>query len=152
MPKIIKSGQEYITRHRYMTIHFLHIKVLVITGYTQFKPVTTEVWLQLVATSCSCSCSKYGQQLQPNWTFKKFFSKVPNHPDLADWLEGSPDAPSDVDIWGDKKGSYHFKDLEIFMEHDRKMKMKKKVKGNKSNKGEGGSKKAGDKKKKQVNN
>lgn len=84
--------------------------------------------------------------------YKKFFSKVSNYPDLADWLEGSPDAPSDVDIWGEEKGSYHFKDLERFMEeHDRKMKMKK-VKGNKSNKGEGGSKKAGNKKKKQVNN
>ena len=35
-----------------MTIHFLHMKVLVITGCNQFKPVTTEVWLQLVATSC----------------------------------------------------------------------------------------------------
>ena len=85
--------------------------------------------------------------------YKKFFSKVSNYHDLADWLEGSPDAPSDVDIWGEEKGSYHFKDLERFMEeHDRKMKMKKKVKGNKSNKGEGGSKKAGNKKKEQVNN
>ena len=82
--------------------------------------------------------------------YKKFFSKVSNYPDLADWLEGSPTAPSDVDIWGEERGIYHFKDLEKFMgEHDRKMK-KKNVKGNK---GEGGSKKAGDKKKKkQVNN
>ena len=83
--------------------------------------------------------------------YKKFFSKVSNYPDLADWLESSPIAPSDVDILGEERRIYHFKDLAKFMEeHDRKMKMRKNVKGNKS---EGGSKKAGDKKKKkQVNN
>ena len=83
--------------------------------------------------------------------YKKFFSKVSDYPDLADWLEGSPNAPSDVDIWGEERGIYHLKDLSKFMEeHDRKMKKKKNVK---DNKGEGGSKKAGDKKKKkQVNN
>ena len=86
--------------------------------------------------------------------YRKFFSKVSNYPDLADWLEGSSSAPSDEDLWGEEKGSYSFKDLERFMEeHDRK-KVMKKVKDDKGNKDEGGSKKVGDKKKKkkQVNN
>lgn len=88
--------------------------------------------------------------------YKKFFSKVVNYPDMVEWLEDSPDAPSDGDLWSEEKGSYNFKDLERFLEeHDKKRKMKRKVtvKGDTANKAEGGSKKAGDKKKKkQVNN
>ena len=84
--------------------------------------------------------------------YKKYFSKVSNYPDMVDWLEGSPNAPSDEDLWGEEKGNYTFKDLEKFIgEHEKKKMMKKKEKGDKSDKGEGGSKKAGDKKKKQVN-
>ncbi|KAF8218414.1 hypothetical protein L208DRAFT_1351677 [Tricholoma matsutake] len=55
--------------------------------------------------------------------YKKSFSKVLNYPDLVDWLEGNPGAPSDEDLWGEKKASYTFKDLETFLEeHERKMK------------------------------
>jgi len=35
--------------------------------------------------------------------YKKFFSKVPNHPDIVEWLENSPDAPSDGDLWVKRK-------------------------------------------------
>ncbi|KAF8232276.1 hypothetical protein L208DRAFT_1273084, partial [Tricholoma matsutake] len=64
--------------------------------------------------------------------YKKFFSKVLNYPDLVDWLEGNPGAPSDEDLWGEKKASYMFKDLETFLEeHGRKMKRGKRVKGDK---------------------
>jgi hypothetical protein len=84
--------------------------------------------------------------------YKKNFSKVSNHPDLVDWLEGNPGAPSDKDLWDVEKSSYTFKDLEAFLEeHGRK----KKKKGKQVNdKGEGASKEAGDKKKKkkQVKN
>jgi hypothetical protein len=38
--------------------------------------------------------------------YKKFFSKVSNYPDLVDWLEGDPGAPSDEDLWGEEKASY----------------------------------------------
>ena len=83
--------------------------------------------------------------------YKKFFSKVSNYPDLVDWLEGDPGAPSDKDLWGEEKVIYTFKDLESFLEvHGRK---KKKGKHVKDDKVEGGSKGAGDKKKKkQVKN
>ncbi|KAF8218558.1 hypothetical protein L208DRAFT_1350247, partial [Tricholoma matsutake] len=84
--------------------------------------------------------------------YKKFFSKVSNYPDLVDWLEGDPGAPSDEDLWGEKKASYMFKDLETFLEeHGRKMKRGKCVKGDMV---EGGPKGTGDKKKKkkQVKN
>lgn len=87
--------------------------------------------------------------------YKRFFSKVSNYPDMVEWLENSPDAPFDGDLWGEEKGSYNFKDLERFMEeHEKKKKIKKrKGKGDTADKAEGGSKKAGDKKKKkQVNN
>ena len=60
-----------------MTIHLLHLKVLVITGCNQFKPVTTEVWLQLVATGCdqlqlqlltiALSCNRLQLQLLQIW-------------------------------------------------------------------------------------
>ena len=83
--------------------------------------------------------------------YKKFFSKVSNYPDLVDWLEGDPGAPSDKDLWGEEKASYTFKDLEIFLEeHGRK---KKKGKHGKGDKVVGGSKGTSDKKKKkQVKN
>jgi len=83
--------------------------------------------------------------------YKKFFSKVSNYPDLVDWLEGNPGAPSDEVLWGEEKASYTFKDLETFLEeHGRKKKRGKHVKGDKV---EGGSKGTGDKKKKkQVKN
>jgi hypothetical protein len=77
--------------------------------------------------------------------YKKYFSKVSAYPGLVEWLEDSPDAPSDEDIWGEEKGTYNFKDLAVFFEeHEKKKMMKKKDKD--------GSKKAGDKKgkKKQV--
>ena len=88
--------------------------------------------------------------------YKKYFSKVSNYPDMVDWLEGGPNAPSDEDIWGEVKGSYNFKDLGAFIE-EQEMKMKRmrrkgKGKGKGDKEAEGGSKKAGDKKKKkQVN-
>lgn len=73
---------------------------------------------------------------------------------MVDWLENSPDALSDGDLWGEEKGSYNFRDLEKFLEeHEKKKNMKKKVvKGDTANKAGGGFKKAGDKKKKQVHN
>jgi hypothetical protein len=78
--------------------------------------------------------------------YKKFFSKVSNYPELVDWLEGNPEAPSDIELWGEEKASYTFKDLEIFLEeHGRKKKKGKQVKGDRA---EGGSKGTGDKKKK----
>lgn len=84
--------------------------------------------------------------------YKKFFSKVSNYPELVDWLEGNPEAPSDMELWGEEKTSYTFRDLEIFLEeHGRKKKKGKQVKGDTV---EGGSKGTGDKKKKkkQVKN
>lgn len=72
---------------------------------------------------------------------------------MVDWLENSPDALSDGDLWGEEKGSYNFRDLEKFLEEHEKKNMKKKVvKGDTANKAGGGFKKAGDKKKKQVHN
>src|ERR1700733_4050004 len=60
-----------------MTIHLLHLKVLVITGCNQSKPITTEVWLQLVATGCdqlqlqlltiALSCNRLQLQLLQIW-------------------------------------------------------------------------------------
>jgi hypothetical protein len=90
--------------------------------------------------------------------YKKYFSKISHYPDMMDWLEGGPNAPSDEDIWGEMKGSYNFKDLEAFIEGQEKKKKRrgrggKDGKDGKDDKIEGGSKKAGDKKKKkkQVN-
>jgi hypothetical protein len=73
-PKIIKNSQEtsklwsnnysthnvpyiwlfyFITRHRYMTIHSLHLKVLVIIGCNWFQLVTTSYNWSLVANGCN---------------------------------------------------------------------------------------------------
>ena len=74
--------------------------------------------------------------------YKPLFSKVSNHPDMIKWLEGERDKPSDEVLWGYKKGSYHFKDLKVYLEQKEKKKGKGKGKDERS---EGSSKKKKDK-------
>ena len=41
----------------------------------------------------------------------KYFNDVVKHPEMIEWLEGSPNGPSDMDIWGKEKAHYAFSDL-----------------------------------------
>ena len=60
--------------------------------------------------------------------YKPLFLKVSNHPDMAKWLEGHEDKPSDEVLWGYKRGTYQFKDLKYYLEENEKKKKKGKGK------------------------
>ena len=74
---------------------------------------------------------------------KKYFSKVSDHPLLVAWLENSEDGPSDLEVWGIKKSSYNFKDLDAYL-------LQKSGKGKKKGKAVEKEKKGHKKAKKQV--
>lgn len=60
---------------------------------------------------------------------KKYFSKVTNHPMMVEWLENTPSNQlSNLDVWGEEKPNYNFKDLEAYLEQAAG-KGKKKAKG-----------------------
>ena len=79
--------------------------------------------------------------------YKPLFSKVSNHPDMVKWLEGDKDRLPDEVLWGYKKGSYQFKDLNGYLEQHERKKGKRKAKDEKA---EGSSKKKKDKSNMQV--
>ena len=41
----------------------------------------------------------------------KYFNDAVKHPEMFEWLEGSPNGSSDMDIWGKEKAHYTFPDL-----------------------------------------
>jgi hypothetical protein len=60
--------------------------------------------------------------------FKKMFSRVPKYPEMQRWLNDEEDALPAIDIWGEEKSSYTFKDLSAWMEKEDN-KARKKGKG-----------------------
>ena len=76
--------------------------------------------------------------------YKPFFSMISDHPDMVRWLEGDSDRLSDEVLWGYKKGSYQFKDLQEYLKPHERKKGKGKGKG-KDEKSEGKKKKKKDK-------
>ena len=83
--------------------------------------------------------------------YKPMFSKISNYPEMLNWLEGGKDRLSDEVLWGHKKGTYHFKDLRVYMEEYEKKKGKGKGKV-RDGKSEGSSKKPEGKKKRDGSN
>jgi len=49
-------------------------------------------------------------------SYKKTFPFLSKYPEMKLWLEKSPDAEVDVDVWGFKKESYSFSDLIGYIE------------------------------------
>ena len=61
---------------------------------------------------------------------KKTFSRVPRYPDMLQWLNQEEDALPDIEIWGEEKSSYTFKDLKAWLdEKDHNATVKDKGKG-----------------------
>jgi hypothetical protein len=62
-------------------------------------------------------------------SYSKLFPKVKTFPPLKKWLEGGPDAPSNMDVFGVEKQLYTFKDLKDVLENleERAKKTKRKV-------------------------
>ncbi|KAK2459267.1 hypothetical protein APHAL10511_008716 [Amanita phalloides] len=59
---------------------------------------------------------------------KKIFPKVPKYPEMQKWLNEEEDALPTIDIWGEEKNSFSFKDLVVWMEEEDN-KVKRKGKG-----------------------
>jgi hypothetical protein len=48
--------------------------------------------------------------------YKRIFSRVPNYPQLQKWLKEDDDAPPTIDLWGQEKSHFTFKDLKDWMD------------------------------------
>ena len=48
--------------------------------------------------------------------YQKTFPKIERFPRMKMWLEKAENAPSDLEIWGQTKGSYNFSDLKKYMD------------------------------------
>lgn len=59
---------------------------------------------------------------------KRIFPRVPKYPEMQKWLNEEEDALSIIDLWGEEKNSFSFKDLVAWME-EKDNKAKKKGKG-----------------------
>ena len=73
--------------------------------------------------------------------YLRLFLMVKDHPHLMKWLENTPDAPANTDIFGVEKNAYSFKDLASFIEKAGKVASKKGKRTAKGSVSEGGQKK-----------
>jgi hypothetical protein len=48
--------------------------------------------------------------------YRKNFLNIAEYPDMVLWLDKDPSAPSNFDLWGFEKATYHFKDLVQYLE------------------------------------
>ena len=65
-------------------------------------------------------------------SYQKFFPMAKDYPLLLSWLDNAEDAPSNIDVFGEEKNPYTFKDFQAFInraEVMRKGKGKRKAKG-----------------------
>ena len=60
---------------------------------------------------------------------KKQFSRVPKYPEMLQWLNDEEDVLPDIELWGEEKTSYNFKDLKNWLDDkDKRGKVKGKGK------------------------
>jgi hypothetical protein len=59
---------------------------------------------------------------------KKLFSRVPKYPEMAQWLDEDEDALPDMEVWGEEKSTFVFKDLQRWLE-DKEAVTRRKSKG-----------------------
>jgi hypothetical protein len=73
--------------------------------------------------------------------YTKLFPVAKDHPHLMKWLENTPDAPANTDIFGVEKNAYSFKDLASFIQKAGEVASKKGKRKAKGSVSEGGQKK-----------
>jgi hypothetical protein len=59
------------------------------------------------------------------------FQDITSHGDMLAWLENSPTALDDEELWGEEKAIYHFSDLKEWLKKKKKANKKEKTKGKK---------------------